>query len=141
KVAVASTTTSNTYLSGATAGPYDWTFSTAGNANYTSASATPINITISKATPTISLSTSPSSNYTYDGTGITATYSISTYHNQLTGTLDLNSVAVASTTTSNTYLSGATAGPYDWTFSTAGNANYTSASATPINITISKATP
>ncbi|MEM3247679.1 MAG: hypothetical protein QW207_04055, partial [Candidatus Micrarchaeaceae archaeon] len=51
----------------------------------TASNSTPQTLTISKATPTISLSTSPSSNYTYDGTGITATYNISTYHNQLTG--------------------------------------------------------
>ncbi|MEM3470591.1 MAG: hypothetical protein QXZ36_07615, partial [Thermoproteota archaeon] len=107
----------------------------------TASNSTPQTLTINKATPTISLSTKPSASYIYNGTPITATYSISTYHNQLSANLYLNKVAVASTTTSNTYLSGATAGPYDWAFNTTGNANYTSASATPINITISKATP
>ena len=77
-----------------------------------------------------SLSLSPSQSYIYNGTDIKATYSLTTYKNQLTGTLYLNGNLISSTTTSGTYTSGASPGAYIFTFNTIGNANYTPASIT-----------
>ncbi|MEM3846464.1 MAG: hypothetical protein QXU98_12280, partial [Candidatus Parvarchaeota archaeon] len=122
------------------AGTYSYEYSVIGNNNYTSANIYG-NFTIEQATPTLTLSANPSANYTYNGTGINATYSITSINNQLTGILYLNGASVASTTTSGSYLSGASAGTYDFVFNTTGNTNYTSASATPINMAITQATP
>jgi len=95
-------------------------------------------LTVNKnSTYPFSLSLTPSQNYIYNGTGIKATYGLSTFKNQLTGTLYLNGNLINSTTASSTYTSSASAGTYVFTFNTVGNANYTPKTVSG-TITISK---
>jgi hypothetical protein len=93
---------------------------------------------INKATPTESITSTPS-NFTYNGTKMTITGSISTLNNQLSSTFSINSNTIGTTTTSISY-SNATANTYTATISTSGNQNYTSATLTK-TFEIAKATP
>ena len=82
--------------------------------------------------------TSLPANFTFNGTKMTITGSISTLGNQLSATFSVNSNTIGTTTTSLSY-SNATANTYTATIFTAGNQNYTSASLTKV-FKISKAT-
>ncbi|QRF74375.1 PGF-pre-PGF domain protein [Candidatus Micrarchaeum sp.] len=85
-------------------------------------------VNITKASPSLTLSV-PNS-YVYDGSGGTIDFGISSYNNQLQGTLYVNNASVASTFSSNTYTTSASVGNYSIAFKTSGNVNYTSASKT-----------
>ena len=122
----------------ASAGTYTVS-NTAGNANYTSTTFTVNAVINQNSTYPFTLTATPSASYTYNGTGIKIAYSILSYHNQLTGNLYLNNALITSATTSNTYISSATAGTYAFVFNSLGNTNYT-AKSTNITITINKAT-
>jgi hypothetical protein len=91
--------------------------------------------TINKATPTISFTTSPNVNYTYNGTGVTWTLSVTSINSQVSGTLSVNNVAESSP-----YTSTAAAGAYIGWFNTTSNQNYT-ATETKLARAISRAVP
>ena len=91
--------------------------------------------TINKATPTISFTTSPNVNYTYNGTGVTWTLSVTSINSQVSGTLSVNNVAESSP-----YTSTAAAGVYIGWFNTTSNQNYT-ATETKLARAISRALP
>ncbi|MFP3278426.1 MAG: hypothetical protein RXO43_02595 [Candidatus Micrarchaeota archaeon] len=117
------------------AGTYSYFYANDITAGINSTKAT---LTINQnSTYSLSIATTPSASYAYNGTGIKATYSLSTFKNQLTGTLYLNKATIASTSTSGSYTSSATAGTYAFVFNTTGNANYT-AKSTNITIAINK---
>ncbi len=108
----------------AKAGDYLVVYNTSGNVNYSAGAATK-NINISKATPIMTITTSPSSNFSENGTDLNFYVSISTLNNQLIGTLYLNGTFVASTSRAITYNVGSAVGNYTALFSTPGDVNYT----------------
>ncbi|MGC8580629.1 MAG: hypothetical protein ACP5MB_11345, partial [bacterium] len=67
-------------------------------------------ITINKGTPSLTLTTTPSASFAYNGTPIKASYGISTYLNQLSANFYLNKALIATTATSGNYVSSAAAG-------------------------------
>ena len=85
-------------------------------------------LTVVQAYPSLSL-TVPQS-YQYDGNGGVVDYSITTYNSQLTGSLYVNNVLTATTSSSSAYTTSSAPGTYAELFDTLGNANYTSASLT-----------
>ncbi|MCL5420612.1 MAG: hypothetical protein M1284_02565 [Candidatus Parvarchaeota archaeon] len=129
------TNTSISY-SNASAGTYTAVFNFSGNSNYSADSIT-VSRTIAKATPTVSFTSSPDVNYTYNGTGIKWTASITStiVNSQVSGTMYINNVAETSP-----YTSIGTAGTYIGWFNTTGNQNYT-ATETKIERIIRQATP
>ena len=140
---VGSTTLTNTTAktlstSLAAAGTYTITLNNTATQNYTTNKVSYV-YKIAQATPTVSLSISPTANFTYNGTNIAASYSISSYNNQLTGTLYINKVSTATTTTSGTYTQSGAANTYTFIFNTTGNTNYTTATTASHVIKISQA--
>lgn len=140
---VASTTLTNTTAktlstSLAAAGTYTITLNNTATQNYTTNKVSYV-YKIAQAAPTLSLSISPTANFTYNGTNIAASYSISSYNNQLTGTLYINKVSTATTTTSGTYTQLGAANTYTFIFNTTGNTNYTAATTASHVIKISQA--
>ena len=115
-------------------GTYTYIFNTTGNQNYTAESITN-SFTISPATPILNI-TLPS-NFTYDGVGGTANYSIQTINNQSTAYLSYNFTDnsnnsftytnVSSTTNNATYISIPTSGIFNFSIFAPATANYTSA--------------
>ena len=140
---VGSTTLTNTTAetlstSLAAAGTYTITLNNTATQNYTTNKVSYV-YKIAQATPTVSLSISPTANFTYNGTNIAASYSISSYNNQLTGALYINKVSTATTTTSGTYTQSGAANTYTFIFNTTGNTNYTTATTASHVIKISQA--
>ena len=116
---------------------YNYTFNASGNTNYTTSNLQ-INYTISKATPYVNLTTNLT-NFTYNGTPFNFTALITTYQNQLNGTLWVNGGNISVTNTTVSYLN-ATAGTFVVVFNATGNNNYI-ANTTTFTYMISKATP
>ena len=86
--------------------------------------------TINKAVPSLSLTSKPGVNYTYNGTNLTVTAAISTINSQVTATLYINGVLNKTITTTTTINLGKYANNYTIVLNTSGNANYTSNSVT-----------
>ncbi len=124
--AIGSTKTSLVY-SNATANKYVATLSTSGNNNYTSANLTKV-FEIKKATPAISLTSSPSANFTYNGTNLEFKFSISSVQSQLTGNFYLNGYIENASVKSGIYHSSSLPHVFLGVFNTSGNQNYTSTS-------------
>ena len=122
------TATRISYLN-ATTGTYKGVFNTSGNQNYTSDSVKTESI-ITKATPTLTLISSPSVNYTQNGTYLKFHFSISSVNNQLPGSFYVNnSLKNSSITTSGVYnTTDNTPNTFIAKFNTSGNQNYTSLS-------------
>ena len=92
-----------------------------------------------KANPALSLSDIPS-NYTYNGTGFSFKYLISSFNNQLTGNLIISNTTEGTGLRSGNYIGVGTAGVYNITLLTNGNGNYTS-NTIKASFTILKAAP
>ena len=85
---------------------------------------------INKATPVLTLASTPSQNYTQNGTSLIFHFSISTINNQLPADFYINgTLKNSSITTSGTYNAGDLTNIFNSVFNTTGNQNYTSSSA------------
>ena len=112
----------------AAAGKYEINF-TFGNANYTTEDKT-VYLNISKAAPVLSLPNFPS-DQGYDGKNITISADISSYDNQLNGSLYINSTKEIITAINSTYIiheNDNKTTTYNVVFNTTGDDNYTSVS-------------
>ncbi|MCL4375976.1 hypothetical protein M1558_00585, partial [Candidatus Parvarchaeota archaeon] len=130
-------TTTGIQRQNASAGTYGYVFNTTGNQNYTSASWNcgiykgkeifQWLTVISKAAPTLALTSTPSANYTQNGTSLVFHFSISTVNNQLPADFYINgSLKNSSITTSGIYNAGYLPNTFKGVFNTSGNQNYTS---------------
>jgi hypothetical protein len=119
-----STTTSTPYKN-ATVGTFIAVFNTSGNQNYSAYSSKAIRM-ISKATPLLSISSSPATNYSANGTYLVFRVSITTFMNQLSSALYINGTHKLSTSTSGSLNLTKLQGVYIGVFNTTGNENYTS---------------
>jgi PGF-pre-PGF domain-containing protein len=138
----------------ATAGIWSAWFNTTANQNY-SAAQSHIARQIYKATLTQTLSSSPTSPFTYDGSAPTITDTLSgtlvSGQSGLSFALGNDSLSTGSTGSSTLSSSSftfsalggkyASAGPYSYTSTSSGDQNYTIMNSPPLTITISKATP
>jgi PGF-pre-PGF domain-containing protein len=128
---VSATNTRASYLN-ASAGTYLAVFNTTGNQNYSSYSVQ-LARDISKATPVLTLTSTPSQNYTQNGTSLIFHFSISTINNQLPADFYINgTLKNSSITTSGTYNAGDLTNIFNSVFNTTGNQNYTSFSTSKI---------
>jgi len=112
----------------ATAGVFTTIFNTSGNQNYTAYSSRIVR-SITKATPVLSISASPSINYTQNGTYLVFEVSISSLRNQINGSLYINGVYKVSTKTAHIYNFTNSSGLYLGVFNTTGDINYSAATA------------
>ncbi len=115
----------------AAAGSYSYMSTSSGNGNYTVVTSSPLSVTITQAAPVITLTSTPSANFTQNGTDLVFHFSISSINSQLGGNFYINgSLKNSSITTNGTYNAGDLPNIFVGVFNTSGDHNYSSSSLT-----------
>jgi len=110
----------------ASAGTYLFKVSSAGNENYTITNVPKITVNINKALPRLSIYTTPSVNYSNNGTSLIFHFRISSVNNQLYGNFYINKTIKNLSIVNGTYNASDQPNIFIAKLNTSGNENYTS---------------